>query len=332
MKNSTKIWIIAAVVLILAGGALMGFTAARRSSEANDMIVQHNVTNTYPLNAANVSNIYIDCDTAEVHFIPTDYTDARVILHEPENRKHNVRVINDTLIIDIPKKEKTNFFDFLSDTFTTFSFSAEKVTMTLYLPTEKYDSLTVNTSTGDVIVPADYSFGTITINGSTSDIQLSCHVDQDLTIETDTGDITLTKVYASKVKLTTTTGDVTADFDPAAVPSDLQVETDTGEIHLKELNCWNFGLTTSTGKVTLKGINSHGDFSIHTSTGDVNLDLCDAQSIKIETSTGDVRGTLKSDKIFFTQTSTGKVNVPKTTTGGTCEIITSTGDIEIDIR
>ena len=58
MKNSTKIWIIAAVVLILAGGALMGFTAARRSSEANDMIVQHNVTNTYPLNAANVSNIY----------------------------------------------------------------------------------------------------------------------------------------------------------------------------------------------------------------------------------------------------------------------------------
>ena len=83
--------------------------------------------------------------------------------------------------------------------------------------------------------------------------------------------------------------------------------------------------------MNLKDVLASVDFSIQTSTGDVSLDRCDAQSIKIETSTGDVRGNLKSEKIFFTHTSTGKVNVPKTTSGGTCEITTSTGDIEIDI-
>ena len=45
-----------------------------------------------------------------------------------------------------------------------------------------------------------------------------------------------------------------------------------------------------------------------------------------------VGGTLLSDKVFITDTTTGDVDVPKTTTGGKCEITTTTGDIEIDIE
>ena len=52
----------------------------------------------------------------------------------------------------------------------------------------------------------------------------------------------------------------------------------------------------------------------------------------IKTSTGDVEGTLLSEKIFSIHTSTGKVKVPNTNNGGTCEIKTSTGDIEIQIK
>lgn len=331
MKNSTKVWIIAAILLIIAGGALIAITAARRSSETNNMIVQHNVTNTYPLEAGTFSSIYINCETAEVRFIPVKDSDCRVVLQEPENRPHTVRVVDGTLTIDLPKRESKNFFDFLSDAFSTFSFTAEKVTMTLYLPAEKYNSLTINTSTGDVIIPADYTFGSLNITGSTSDIQLSCRVSQGLAVETDTGDITLTDLYAQKVQLKTTTGNVTADLDLTACPSPFQVETDTGKIRLSCLHSWNFSARSSTGKISLLDVDSYGDFFVHTSTGDVELDRCDAQSIKIETSTGNVRGNLRSEKVFITNTSTGKVKVPRTTSGGTCEITTSTGDIEIDI-
>ena len=52
----------------------------------------------------------------------------------------------------------------------------------------------------------------------------------------------------------------------------------------------------------------------------------------VNTSTGDVNGTLLSEKIFITDTSTGRVSVPKTTSGGKCEITTSTGDINIGIK
>lgn len=66
-------------------------------------------------------------------------------------------------------------------------------------------------------------------------------------------------------------------------------------------------------------------------TGEVNFEKSDATSIVVRTDTGDVTGTLLSEKVFLTETETGNTDVPKTTAGGTCEITTSTGDIEIEI-
>ena len=73
-------------------------------------------------------------------------------------------------------------------------------------------------------------------------------------------------------------------------------------------------------------------FSIERRTGDVKLDGCDAAEIKILTDTGDVNGSFGSEKIFFVETDTGDVNVPKSLTGGKCEITTDTGDIYITIE
>ena len=68
------------------------------------------------------------------------------------------------------------------------------------------------------------------------------------------------------------------------------------------------------------------------STGDVKLESCDAGEIVIKTDTGDVKGSLQSKKIFFAHSDTGRVSVPKTTTGGKCDITTDTGDIKITIE
>jgi len=63
----------------------------------------------------------------------------------------------------------------------------------------------------------------------------------------------------------------------------------------------------------------------------VRLNTCDAESILIKTSTSDVTGTLRSEKVFLVKTSTGKVDVPESGSGGKCEITTSTGDIRIEL-
>ena len=71
---------------------------------------------------------------------------------------------------------------------------------------------------------------------------------------------------------------------------------------------------------------------IERSTGDVELNGCDASEIFIQTDTGDVEGTLLSDKIFITHTDTGRVKVPSTLLGGKCEIYTDTGNILFEIE
>ena len=82
----------------------------------------------------------------------------------------------------------------------------------------------------------------------------------------------------------------------------------------------------------MKNVVATGTISIKSDTGDVRFEGSDAIEISVKTDTGDVTGTLLSEKVFITETSTGSINVPKTTSGGKCEITTSTGDINIRIK
>ena len=70
-------------------------------------------------------------------------------------------------------------------------------------------------------------------------------------------------------------------------------------------------------------------FTIKRSTGDVNFENCDAKEINVTVDTGDVVSSLLSEKAFITDTGTGKVNVPHSTSGGKCKVTTSTMDIKI---
>lgn len=160
---------------------------------------------------------------------------------------------------------------------------------TVYLPEAEYDSLLIKEHTGDIEVPEDFKFGT-------------------MDIATSTGDITVSGVTCE---------------------GDLKINVSTGKVNLTDIKCKNFISNGSTGDVSLKNMIATEMFSIERSTGDVKFDDCDATEIWINTDTGDVTGKLLSEKIFITQTSTGDVNVPKSTNGGKCEITTSTGDIII---
>ena len=88
----------------------------------------------------------------------------------------------------------------------------------------------------------------------------------------------------------------------------------------------------STGEVNFNNVKIDEKLSVNRSTGDILFTDSDAGEIFIKTDTGDVRGSLISNKIFITSTDTGSVSVPKTTSGGKCEIITDTGDIKLSVN
>ena len=132
------------------------------------------------------------------------------------------------------------------------------------------------------------------------------------------------------MRLVSDTGNV--ELTNSEINGNIDIREGTGRVTLVKVNCENLNSEGDTGKLFMTDVIASGVFKLDRTTGDISLDRCDAESIYIETDTGDVSGLLLSDKIFLTDTDTGKVKVPKSTSGGRCEIETDTGDISMEVK
>lgn len=319
MSKATKIWLITAAALVTLGLILFAGVMANYAWDFTKLSVTY-VTNTYETNGE-FDKISINVDTTEIEFVPTEDESCRIVCFEAEKVKHSATVQNGTLIIDTIDTRK--WYDYIC-------FSLGRPKMTVYLPQNEYASLFIETDTGDINIPKDFTFEKIEIDGDTSDVGCFASVSDVLEIELSTGDINVDSITAGQVNLTTTTGEITVGN--VTTKNGIDIETDTGKVRLTNVSCADFVAESDTGTIALKNVVATGSFSVESDTGDVRFENSDAAQIRVKTSTGDVTGTLLSEKVFITETSTGKISVPKTTSGGKCEITTSTGDIEIDIQ
>ncbi len=146
----------------------------------------------------------------------------------------------------------------------------------------------------------------------------------------NTSEITvyLPKTEYAALKISGSTGDISIRQMAADT---LNLSTSTGTVKLSDVSCQNIRSKSNTGDITLKNVTAAEKISVTLDTGDVVFDGADAEEIYVKTDTGDITGTLLREKVFITKTSTGTINVPKSTTGGRCELITSTGNILIKL-
>ncbi len=265
-------------------------------------------------------SISIRSDTADIRILMSEDDQCRVVCQERSKVKHTVTVQNGTLVIDILDLRK--WYDYIG-----FFFGRE--TVTLYLPQTEFSRLNIETDTGDIVVPKDFSYQTVSLETDTGDIDWHAAVTEAMTAETDTGNISLEGCSPHQMKLDVDTGDI--KLTSVNVAGFAELQTDTGKVQLDHVSGGKLSVKTSTGGVTLKNTVFSGELSVKSSTGNVRFDCADAATITVKTSTGDVKGTLLSEKIFVTKTSTGKRDVPATTSGGICEITTDTGDIRIQL-
>ncbi len=277
-------------VLALIGLVLNGFTFPA---------VGGYETNAYKIDTA-FTNISVEASVADVTFVRSEDDTCTVECGERENVHHSVSVKDGTLTVCLEDERK--WYERIEPLW-----GAMRVTVSL--PQSSYETLTVHLDTGDVTVPDAFAFRSACIETDTGDVAFHANVPLgDLSVETDTGHITASGVQTETVKL----------------------KTSTGKITLTATSCSELDVKASTGDVTVRNTVAFKKITVKTSTGDVKLDQSDAPDIFIQTDTGDVSGTLRTEKVFVTHTSTGRVRVPSTTSGGRCEIITSTGNITFD--
>ena len=300
MSKKTKIWLITAGSLILVGCIIFGGVMTMFDWDFTKLSTAKYETNSYNINE-DYTDISITTDTAQIVLVPSKNEESSVVCYEQKNIKHSVKVENGTLLIEVVDTRK--WYEYIG-----INFRTPKITVSI--PQGEYGKLLINGKTGDVKTHKDFKFESIDISISTGDVKNYSDAAQSVKIKTSTGDIGVERISASTLDLSVSTGKVTV--------SDVECKTLTS--------------SGNTGDITLKNVIATERFSIERSTGDVKLNSCDAAEILVQTDTGDVTGSLLTDKVFITGTDTGSIDVPKTTSGGKCEITTDTGDIKITVN
>lgn len=320
MNRKTKIWLIIAWSLLLAGIIIFGSVMTTLKWDFTKLSTTKYETISYEINEK-YNNISVLTKTADVLFLPSKSGETSVICMEEKNTKHNVTVQNDTLVIEAIDTRK--WYEHIG-----INFGNAKITV--YIPQGEYGALSVKSDTGDIEIPKEFEFQSIAVSGSTSDVNCYSSVSDTVDIKLSTGDINLQDIRIGNAKLTVSTGDI--NLKSVNCDKDLEVNVDTGKTKFTDVLCDNVISKGDTGDMALYNVIAKKGFSITRDTGDVIFEKSDAAEINVKTSTGDVKGTLLSSKVFIAESVTGDVKVPKTTSGGKCEINTNTGDINITVN
>ena len=253
------------------------------------------------------TNVLIDIETAGVHLLKTESDQVAVSSYLNEKVVLTAEVVDDTLIIRAQDTRK--WYEKI------FNFSSPHISITMP-ESEAYGSLILHATTGDVYVDKGFQFESINIKLTTGDISNYASSTGVMKVDSTTGDIKMEDISTGSLDCAVTTGDI--KLVNVNSSGNVKTEASTGKISLTNVTCKNFTVDGGTGDIILKSVRAEEKFNIEVTTGDVKFDRCDAAELDIKTTTGDVTGTLCSDKIFITKSTTGKINVPETTTGIHC--------------
>lgn len=319
MSRTSKLLIIASCAIIL-GLIIFGGVMTVFGWDFSKLSTAKYETNSYEIKE-DFENISIDATTADITLKPTDKSEVTVECVEQKNLKYAVSAMNGTLTIELEDTRK--WYEKIG-----IGFKSNDITV--YLPDKLYGELKIDATTGDVEVHKGLKFTSADIEETTGDINFLAAVSESLKIKATTGDITVSGVTAGALNLSVTTGDVTVKN--VTCVGNAKITVTTGDATVSSLTADNLTSVGTTGKITLKSTVASGKLNIERSTGSVVFDGSDAEEIFVKVTTGSIRGSLLSGKNFSTDTTTGSVSVPSSTSGGTCQLKSTTGSIKITIE
>ena len=359
MNKSICIWFTIGGILILLGAVLFCLTACSAGFNFGNIFgsATEEITLVF---TDDFEGLSIDTTTADLDFCLTDDGSCKVVATDEKGINYSANVEDGVLKISAKNDrkwyEKIFNIGFISS-------------LTVYLPEAEYESLVINELTGNINVPAYLRFGSadiklstgklnyyaetlgsISVVGSTGDVSIECRCTGAVDVNISTGNLLLNGIEsAADINVEVSTGDVkivnsvcnslniygtTADFEvqSVTVAENVSMKNSTGKTSLTNFTCNNLTSEANTGDLSMTDVIARGSLTIERSTGDVRFDSCDAKDIYVTTDTGSVKGTLLTEKLFAPRSNTGKIETPKPSGTGACDITTDTGNIIISIK
>lgn len=320
MNRKMKKWLILAACFVGLGTILFAGLMSLLGWDFSKLSTAKKITNVYEI-YEDFQDISVIVDTADVVFVPSEDGECSVSCYEREKVKHFVAVEDGTLVVRVQDSRK--WYEHIG-----IFFGTPKITVSI--PEGQYGNLTVRGDTGDVDIGNAFAFKSMELIGSTGDVSCGASAQETIKIKCSTGNICVNGSSAGAMGLITSTGKITVSN--VVCREEMQVDVNTGKTELMNVRCEILRSVGDTGDILLKDVIAEKFLLVERSTGDVKFDGSDAGEITIKTDTGDVKGNLLTEKVFMAYTDTGRVDVPKTVTGGKCEITTDTGNILLSIQ
>lgn len=367
MKKSVWISMIIAGGLILAGLACIAVghgLGGHRILMEDDLYGDHTVGGVHHI-SKDFDRIRIDVIAADVELVPSEDDKCRVTTKDSDYVEYTAYVLEDTLMVRatdtrrwyerlftpsvsgrsvkvaLPREEymsldvKTISGQVNINVRYTFS---EDVTLTSTSGTIGTAAaigghLDLHSTSGDLYamgflntVTARSTSGKVTLGGKTVDGDCTATTAD---LETTSGEIRVRTVTLDR--LTAQTGSGGIRMESVTVTEATDLETTSGEITLLYTTCGTLTAETGSGGIDLTDTTVTGHIQAETTSGSIRFARADAETLDLKTTSGSVKGSLLTPKIFYTDTTSGSVDVPKSTVGGLCEIRTTSGSIRITV-
>ncbi len=256
MSNGIKKWLVLAGILVIVGSAIFAAVLALAKFDFQKFNTRKIVTNTYEI-SEDFANISVDTLTADIIFVPSEDGKCRVECREREKLSHSAEVINGALTVKA--QDSRRWYDHIG-------FFIGKTEVKIYLPKSDYAALNIETDTGNISMPENFTF-------------------ESITADTDTGNINSKAVSVNTVKISTDTGNIKL-LNTRCIA--LSVESETGNVHLENVIAGdNLSIQTDTGNVRFKSCDA-GEIYIETDTGNVEGSLLSAKIFFTESDTGNI--------------------------------------------
>lgn len=312
MSKVTKVVLIVGGAMVALGivFTVLGFMVFRSSSsrdketklEHNEVVIEDTFTD---IDVFEVSDDVIIAPSKDGK-ITVDYYDTDDIVHKVEVSGDTLRIVAEDAKAGAPWWERINIgFDF-ADVMN--GYNTDKKT-TIYLPEDSYGALTVNTISGEVVIPEKYAFNNITINTTSGSITSDCTATGNIDLGTVSGEINMSTVNANKFTASTTSGSIV--LSDAVVSGKIDLNTVSGAVVLDNV----------TGG-TINGSSVSGDFELTAIASD---------SIDLDTTSGEITGTIAGDHEYDIDTVSGEIEIPSSIDGAPeVNISTVSGDVELE--
>ena len=339
MKKIKLIVILVAVICLVAGGALscaalamVGFDVHKLQSEEYEEV-------TFPVDEA-FSAIEIEDSGCDVELIRSEDGTCKVVCDDSEKVYHTVQVTDG--VLTVRQTDERRWYEHIG-----LWFGTRRVR--IYLPADRYDRLTASVGSGNVTVPAGFTFRTGTVECGSGNIvfdaaaeetfTLSCSSGNvlgnggtfgDLTVQSNSGNIVLSDIGTKGLSVGASSGNVRLNH--VRVEGVLSMRAASGSLSMEQVRAASLSVEATSGDVRLSDVLISGHLAARVNSGNIRMTRCDAETLYLGAVSGNISGSLLSGKTFVTQTSSGSVRVPGSSVGGRCEIVTSSGNIRVTVE